>query len=107
MSMLLVSCVLHEQRKMSVAGELSSAVRCFHSEETIHAQMYDRILYTTIRNIFKGMRNMFVYTCCEVVSAWNLELAILLLNWMVTTGCSRQLGLGDLGERLDVPWGKL
>lgn len=76
--------------------------------------MCDRILYTTIRNIFKGTRNLVVYTCCEVVSAWSLELAItgmevaiLLLNWMVATGCSRQLGLGDLGERLEVPWGKL
>lgn len=76
--------------------------------------MYDCILYATVRNIFKGMRNTVVHTCCEVVSArsvelaaTSVELAILLLNWMVTTGYSRQLGLSDLGERLEVPWGEL
>lgn len=92
----------------------------FHFEETICAQIYDHILHTTIRNSFEGMRNLVMYTCCEVVSAQSLELAIasvelavtsvelaiLLLNWVITMGCNRQLGLGDLGERLEVPWGK-
>jgi len=95
------------EKKMSVAEELSSAVRCFHFEETVCAQMHDHIFYTIIRNIFKGMRNLIVYTCCEVVRARSVELAILLLNWMVNTGCRKQLGLGDLGERLEVSWGKL
>lgn len=69
-------CAFHEQRMLFVAGELSPAVRCLHFEETGCKEMYDCIFYMTISNIFKGMRDLFVHTCCEVVGAWRLELAV-------------------------------